>query len=163
MTRRFSPQELAFLRNRVLITHVIETLLEVPTRSSHGKLSFVCPVCGGYDTSINTAHNLARCFACRKNFNPIELVMHHLQIGFVDSVRWLKCRILETPAQNKPSGNNPQPPCIGDILTDIIPSLPRVKHDTPSEKSILERLSALEDSVRHLCRAINELRSCLDQ
>ena len=163
MTRRFSPEELVFLRNRVPVTCVIETLLELPTRTSCGKLSFACPVCGGFDTSINTAHNLARCFACRKNFNPIELVMHHLQIGFVDGVKWLKSRMPATPAQNKASGNNPQPACVGDILADMIPALPRVKSDTPSEQSISERLSALEDSVRHLYRVIDELKLLMDQ
>jgi hypothetical protein len=76
MTRRFSPEELTFLRNRVPISCVIETLLDSPTRSTNGKLSFACPVCGGFDTSINMAHNLARCFACRQNFNPIELVQN---------------------------------------------------------------------------------------
>ena len=162
MTRRFSPQELTLLRNRVPITHLIKTLLEMPARSSNGKLTFACPSCGGYDTSIHTAHNLARCFACRKNFNPIELVMYHLQMGFVDSVRWLKCRIPETPAQNKPSGNT-QPSCIGDILADVIPSPPNAKAGSTSEQSILQRLSALEDSVRHLCRVIDKLRSSLDR
>jgi len=162
MTRRFSPQELTLLRNRVPVARVIETLLKVPTRSSSGKLSFACPLCGGYDTSINTAHNLARCFACRKNFNPIEMVMHYLQVGFVDSVRWLKCRIPETPAQNKPSGNT-QLSCISDILADVMPSPPNAKADSTSEQSILERLSALENSVRHLCRTIDKLRSSLDR
>ncbi len=163
MTRRFSPNELSFLRNRVPIDCVIENLLELPTRKNHDKLSFACPVCGGFDTSINAAHNLARCFACRQNFNPIELVMHHLNIGFVDSVKWLKCRIPATPIQNKASGKNPQPSRMGDILANMIPAPPRVKSDTPFEQSISERLSALEDSVRHLYRVIDQLQSSLDQ
>jgi hypothetical protein len=162
MIRRFSPRELTFLRNRVPVDCVIENLLELPTRRNHDKLSFACPVCGGFDTSVNTADNLARCFACQQNFNPIELVMHQLKIGFVDSVKWLKCRIPTTPAQNKVSGNNPQPSCLGDILADRIPALPRVKSDKASEQSISERLSALEDSVRHLYRLIDKLRSSLD-
>jgi hypothetical protein len=66
MTRRFSSKELPFLRNRVPISRVIDTLLELPSRSSEGKLSFACPVCGGFDTSINAVHNLAMCFACQK-------------------------------------------------------------------------------------------------
>jgi DNA primase len=163
MTRRFSPNELSFLRNRIPVDRVIENLLELPTRRNHDKLSFACPVCGGFDTSINTSHNLARCFACRKNFNPIELVMHHLHVGFVDSVKWLKSRIPATSFQNKASDNNPQPACVGDILADMIPTLAHVKSDTPSEQSISERLSALEDSVRHLYHVIDELRSSLDQ
>ena len=163
MTRRFSPKELSFLRNRVPVDRVIENMLELPTRRNHDKLSFACPVCGGYDTSINTAHNLARCFACRQNFNPIELVMHQLQIGFVESVKWLKNRIPATPPQNKALGNNYQPACVGDILADIMPTLAHGKLGAPSPQSITQRLSDLEHRVRHLYRVIDELRSSLDQ
>ena len=161
MTRRFSPNELSFLRNRVPVDRVIENLLELPTRRNHDKLSFACPVCGGYDTSINTAHNLARCFACRQNFNPIELVMHQLQIGFVESVKWLKSRLPATPAQNKASGNNPQPACLGDILVDVIPTSFHAKPDT--RQSISQRLSDLEHSLGHLYRVIDEIKSSLDR
>jgi len=165
MTRRFSSKELTFLRNRVPVSCVIETLLELPTRSSHDKLSFACPVCGGFDTSINAAHNLARCFACRQNFNPIELVMHQLQMGFVDSVKWLKNRIPAALAQNTvtPESNHLQPTCVGDILADMMPALSDGKPDAPSPQSIPQRLSDLEHSVRHLYRVIDELRSSLDR
>ena len=165
MTRRFSPGELTFIRNRVPISCVIETLLELPTRSRYGKLSFACPVCGGFDTSINGAHNLARCFACQQNFNPIELVMRQLQIGFVDSVKWLKKRIPAIPAQDTVTSpvNNLQPTCVGDILADMMPALSHGKPDAPSPRSIPQRLSDLEDSLRHLYRVFDELRSSLNQ
>jgi DNA primase len=162
MTRRFSSQELTFLRNRVPITHVIKTLLKLPTRSTNSKLSFACPVCGGFDTSINAAHNLARCFACQQNFNPIELVMNQLQIGFVQSVTWLKNRIQAGPAQNTltPPSNNHQLTPLGDILADIVPALSDGKsNDVP--QSITQRLAALERSVRDLYRIIDELRSSI--
>ena len=159
MTRRFSPEELTFLRNRVPITRVIKTMLELPTRSTNGRLSFACPVCGGFDTSINAAHNLARCFDCRQNFNPIELVMHQRQIGFVDSVRWLKKSIEANPAKNTLTSarNIHQPTALGDIL-DIMPAL---SHDKPNNapQSITQRLASLERSVRHLYRLIDQLRS----
>lgn len=163
MTRRFSPEELTFLRNRVPITHVINTLLVMPTRTTNGKLSFACPVCGGFDTSINAPHNLARCFECRQNFNPIDLVMYQLQIGFVDSVRWLKNRIQAAPARNTltRASNNHQPAALGDILADIMPTLSaRRSNDIP--QSIAERLEALERSIRHLYRVIDELRFSLE-
>jgi hypothetical protein len=165
MTRRFSPEELTFLRNRLPISCVIESLLELPTRSSHGKLSFACPVCGGFDTSINAAHNLARCFACRQNFNPIELVMHQLKIGFVDSVKWLKKRMPAAPAQNTvtTAEKKTQPAAIADILVDMMPALSHGKPDDPSPQSIPQRLADLEYSVRHLYRVIDALRSSLDK
>ena len=166
MTRRFSPRELTFLRNRVPVTQVIKTLLEMPTRSTNGKLSFACPLCGGFATSVNAAHNLARCFACRQNFNPIELVMHQLQTGFVDSVKWLKKRIQTASALNNTHDaerTNRQPTPIGDILADIMPTLAHGKLGAPSPKSITQRLSDLEHRVRHLYRVIDELRSSLNQ
>ena len=166
MTRRFSPEELTFLRNRVPITHVIKTLLELPTRSTNGRLSFACPVCSGFDTSINAAHNLARCFACRQNFNPIELVMHQRQIGFVDSVKWLKKRMPAASAHKNTHAaerTNAQPTAIGDILADMMPTLAHSKLGAPSPQSITQRLSDLEHRVRHLYRLIDKLRSSLDQ
>ena len=165
MTRRFTPEELTFLRNRVPISCVIETLLDLPTRSTHGKLSFACPVCGGFDTSVKAAHNLARCFVCRQNFNPIELVMHQLKSGFVDSVKWLKKRISAPQAQNTSiaAKKKAQPTAIGDILTDMMPALPDGKTNTSSPASITQRISQLEHSVRHLSRLLDELRSSLDQ
>jgi DNA primase len=100
MTRRFSAQELSFLRNKIPINHVIETMLSVATGNDNGKLSFACPVCRAVNTAINTNHNLARCFDCRQNFNPIEFVMHQLHLSFVDSVKWLK-RYNRPPASEK--------------------------------------------------------------
>ena len=162
MIRRFSPRELTFLRNRVPITHVIKTLLEMPTRSTNTKMSFACPVCGGFDTSINAAHNLARCFDCRQNFNPIELVMHQRHIGFVDSVKSLKNRIHAAAAQNTltTATNHHHPTGLGHILADTMQGLSDGKPDDAAQ-SITQRLAALERSVRDLYRVIDELRSCL--
>ena len=158
MTRRFSPEDLTFLRNRVPITRVIKTMLQMPTRSTNGRLSFACPVCGGFDTSINAEHNLARCFECQQNFNPIELVMHKRQTGFVDSVRWLKNRIEATPPQNIPiSTQDNQPAALGDIL-DSMSLLSHVKSND-RHQSIVQRLEAIECSIRHLYRLIDQLRS----
>ena len=89
--------------------------------------------------------------------------MHHLHIGFVESVKWLKNRIPATPVQNKASGSNPQPTSVGDILAQMIPTPAHVKSDTPVEQSVSKRLSALEDSVRHLYHLIDVLRSFLEK
>lgn len=155
MKQRFCDEDLSFLRNRVPVTYVIKTLLEMPTCSINGKLSFACPVCGGSDTSINVAHNLARCFGCRLNFNPIDLVMHHRKVGFVDSVRILKKYISDSPpcpsSRNKPTG-------IGDILKNMMTPLPADTPDTPTE-SISKRLAALERNVKDLYRLIHKLQS----
>lgn len=166
MTRRFSPEELSFLRNKVPIGQVVETLLALPIQKRNGKLSFSCPICGGFDTSINTAHNLARCFVCHQQFNPIEFVMHQLKIGFVDSVKWLKNRVPASPTHlNMPtvSGNKAPPTAIGDILSDVMSTLAHSKTDVQSLESIVQRISRLEDQLRHICRTVNELQSSRDQ
>lgn len=164
MTRRFSPQELTFLRNQVPISHVIKSLSGMPTRATKGKLSFACPLCAGFDTAINAAHNLARCFECKQNFNPIELVMHQRKTGFPDAVRWLKNRIEETPPpQNtlNSAPNNHQLTALGNILDDILPSLSKQKSNDANH-SITQRLETLEQNVKHLYRLIDHLRSSLD-
>jgi hypothetical protein len=162
MTRRFSPAELNFLRNRVPIEQLIETLPGLASKNIGGKLSFACPICGGFDTSVNDAHNLARCFACRQNFNPIELVMHQLKLGFVDSVKWLKNHMPVTPGRQNTSASNPanaQPTAIGNILPNVIAVLPENKSDEQCLESIIGRISRLEHHLRYLYCAINELQS----
>ena len=165
MTQRFSAAELRFLRNRIPIKKVVETLPRLQSQEKNGNLSFACPICGGFETSINTPHNLARCFPCRQNFNPIELVMHHLNIGFVDSIKWLKNHIPPTPAYPQTSttnANNVQHTAIGDIISDII-SLPHMKTDMQRLESIIDRITRLEHQVRNLYSVLTELQSSLHQ
>jgi DNA primase len=163
MTRRFSSAELNFLRNRVPIERVMETLFGTCIQGSNRR--FVCPLCAGLDTSVNAGHNLARCFACRRNFNPIELVMHQLKISFVDSVKWLQSRMLSAP-QHIPATNNTgnaAPTAIGDILSRVIPSLPQSETNPPSLESIFRKISHLENHLRGLDRIVSELRSSLNR
>jgi len=159
MTRRFSSRELTFLRNQIPITHAIESL-PLPTRKGDGKHSFACPLCHGFNTAINAKHNLARCFDCRQNYNPIELVMHQLQISFVDSVKWLMQRATNISAADTAISDrrNAQPAPIAKILSKMLPTLPHGKTDTPSLESITQRVSNLESSVRQLNLLIDELR-----
>jgi hypothetical protein len=165
MTRRFSSGELKFLRNRVPIDRVVETLFGTCSQDSNGKRRFACPICGGLDTSVNAGHNLARCFSCRRNFNPIELVMHQLKICFVDSVKWLQSRMLSvhqhTNSTNK--AGNVGPCAIGDILSRVLPSPPPSETNAPSFESIVQKISHLEHRLRHLDRVVSELQSSLNQ
>lgn len=166
MTRRFSPEELYFLRNRVPIAQVVETLLGPASQNSNGKLSFACPICGGSDTSIIAAHNLAKCFTCRQKFNPIEFVMHRLKIDFVDSVKWLKDLMPATPAHpntHTAESNNAHPSAIGDVLSDILPKLSKNQFDAQSLESIIQRISRLEQHFKDLSCAVSMLQSSLHQ
>ncbi len=166
MTRRFAPEELTFLRNRVPIDRVIEILPDLAGRNKNGQPSFVCPLCGALTTSINAAHNLARCFSCRRNFNPIELVMHHLKIGFVDSVKWLQKNIAVSPSPSRgrhAGANKTQPIAIADILSNVMPAATEIKTESNCSASVLQRISRLESSLSHLYRLVNQLQSSLDR
>lgn len=163
MSLRFSSQQLNYLRNQVPISRVIETLPELATRCD-GKLHFECPLCHGSNTSVNIEPNLARCFDCRKNFNPIELVMHRLQISFVESVKWLMQRTANKAAAD-PENVRPkaQATAIGDILAGMPAPMAEIKKETLSFESIPQRVLDIEKSVRHLYRLIDDLRSSLNR
>lgn len=95
---RFSSRELFELRNNIPIDVLIRDHLKIPSKVSDGFFRFLCPLCNEFQTAVNPATNLARCFRCEKNFNTIDLVMQVRKYGFRDSVRFLKrlntCRIL---------------------------------------------------------------------
>ena len=166
MTRRFSSQQLSYLRNKVPIDQVvINSFLSLLTRNRNGKLSFACPVCHGFFTSINAKHNLARCFDCRQNFNPIEMVMHQLKISFVDSVKWLQQYNHKPGADNTATDDRhtPQPVNIGDVLSEMLPELSAEKSANPSLEIITQRISNLEHNLKQLYLLIEELKSSADQ
>lgn len=165
MTRRFSSRQLTFLRNQVPISQVIEALPKFATRHVDGKLHFGCPLCHGFNTSVNVGPNLARCFDCGKNYNPIELVMHQLQISFVESVKWLMQRTANKSAAD-PSGTKSsisQPVPIGDILAGMLAVPSGTKTDLLPGESMPQRVSNLEHHVRRLYHLVDELRSSLNQ
>ena len=165
MTRRFSSRELSFLRNHIPIHRVIETMLSVATGNNNGKLSFACPVCHGFNTSINTRHNLARCFDCRQNMNPIEFVMHQLHISFVDSVNWLKRDNREPVAEkiSTPKAHYTQPVSIGDVLSGMLQPISTKTTADPAIETLNKRILDLEHSVKQLHLLIKELRSSVYQ
>lgn len=90
MKRRFSADELFELRNAIPIDTLIKELLAIPSKTSEGFLRFLCPKCHEFQTATNSSTNLARCFLCEENFNPIDLVMIVKASGFIESVTYLK-------------------------------------------------------------------------
>jgi predicted RNA-binding Zn-ribbon protein involved in translation (DUF1610 family) len=62
-----------------------------PHKRQDGKLIFVCPECGESQTDVNRRTNLARCFRCKKNFNPIDMTMAVYRIEFIEAVGQLEC------------------------------------------------------------------------
>lgn len=86
--KRLSDQRLRALRNRVPINDVIREL-DMPAKEVEGYFRFLCPVCRDFHTATNPETNLARCFRCQTNYNPIDLVMTVRRLSFLDAVRYL--------------------------------------------------------------------------
>jgi hypothetical protein len=89
MPRRFSAAQLRSLRNDVNITRLITRVLQLPWKESEGYFRFLCPLCSDFHSATNPKTNLARCFRCERNFNPIDLVMIVHGSTFVDAVDFL--------------------------------------------------------------------------
>ena len=89
MPKRYSKEFLRMLRNEIPIAILISDLLELPNKVSEGYFRFLCPICSEFNTATNQKTNLARCFRCQKNFNPIDMVMEVKRVGFLDAVQYL--------------------------------------------------------------------------
>ena len=93
MSKHYSADFLRMLRNQVPIDTVITNFLQLEVRNPNHILRFRCPLCDNFHTATTNKTNLARCFDCQKNFNPIDLVMTVGKCNFVDAVELLKHRI----------------------------------------------------------------------
>ena len=89
MHRRFSPATLRKLRNNIPIARLIGDVLGIPCKIREGYFRFLCPLCSDFNTATNPKTNLARCFKCEKNFNPIDIVMLDKRLNFVEAVAFL--------------------------------------------------------------------------
>ena len=95
MPEHYSANLLRRLRNQIPIDAVIADLLKLEVKNDHNILRFRCPLCYNFHTATNHETNLARCFDCQKNFNPIDMVMTVGKCGFLDAVEILKHRIYQ--------------------------------------------------------------------
>ncbi len=68
-----------------------------PHKHRDGKLIFVCPDCGESQTDVNRRTNLARCFRCEKNWNPIDFTIDVHRIEFLEAVGQLECLLPREP------------------------------------------------------------------
>ncbi len=93
MSTHYTADFLRMLRNQIPINEVIIDLLNLEVRNDHELLRFRCPLCDNFHTATNHKTNLARCFDCKNNFNPIDLVITVGKCSFVDAVELLKDRI----------------------------------------------------------------------
>jgi len=90
MSQHYSSDFLRYLRNQIPIDQVIVNLLNLELRDDCETLRFRCPLCCNFHTATNHQTNLARCFDCRKNFNPIDLVITVGKCSFIEAVELLK-------------------------------------------------------------------------
>lgn len=86
---RISDARLRQLRNDIPIADLIQGSLGLPWKQSEGYFRFLCPRCNEFHTATNPKTNLARCFRCKQNFNPIDIVMMVERCSFRDAVRFL--------------------------------------------------------------------------
>ncbi|MEK7994258.1 MAG: hypothetical protein AAB403_10680 [Planctomycetota bacterium] len=98
MAKCFSPQLLYRLRNEIPVPRLL-TQLEWPRKQRDGRFCFLCPRCNEFLTAINPRTNLARCFHCQTNFNPIDLVMWIKGCDFVVAVHFLETQLSATIAR----------------------------------------------------------------
>lgn len=86
---RYSKMLLRKLRNDIPIDLLISDILNQPNKISEGYFRFLCPICGEFTTATNPITNLARCFSCEKNFNPIDMVMSVKKYSFTQAANYL--------------------------------------------------------------------------
>lgn len=114
----YTKDLLRALRNNVSINYVILDLLAIPAYHTHKRLSFQCPCCKGWDTATKTDTNLARCFNCNRNFNPIDLVITARGLSFHNAVQLL------TPLLANQKTAEPTLERLVDVLKKIAPKAP---------------------------------------
>ena len=93
MSKHYTADFLRMLRNQIPIDEVITDLLNLKVRNVNAILRFRCPLCHNFHTATSHDTNLARCFDCQKNFNPIDLVIAVAKCSFLDAVEYLVERI----------------------------------------------------------------------
>ena len=83
---RLSHQLLYDLRNKAPVHLFMAEVLGVHVKYSEGYYRFQCPLCNEMNTAINHKTNLARCFRCNENFNPIDIAIEIRGCSFLDAV-----------------------------------------------------------------------------
>jgi DNA primase len=157
---RFSKQELFHLRNNIPVAEVIK-ILDIPFKISEGYTRFLCPVCKEFNTSVNPKTNLARCFLCKKNYNPIDMVITVKNLTFIESVKYLqslsyKSSPTTTASSEKPNKNAQTLISIKDILNTsgisvkAQPDKSEQQSDKQNYRELQEKISLLEQQIKNL-------------
>ena len=124
---RLSKQFLHDLRNRIPIKWLIEEKLDLRSHTDGRIFRFECPQCSGFHTSVMQNKNLARCFDCKKNYNPIDMVMAVKKTEFLQCTQYLANFMGSAPPiNNRSAPGNSEPERIGKVLfkSHIVNTLP---------------------------------------
>lgn len=92
--KRLSAELLRQLRNDIDVALVVERL-DIPCEVRGRRLVFRCPDCDSKSGVTSLSQNLARCFLCSRNFNPIDLVMAERHWSFLQAVDYLETLLYE--------------------------------------------------------------------
>ncbi len=101
MSDLLDKDHLRQLRNRIETIPLIADVLDMIWKINDGRFRFLCPLCQGFDTAVNTKTNLARCFRCQRNFNPIDMVMTVKRYSFIQAVQFLQPILKRIVDQNQ--------------------------------------------------------------
>lgn len=74
------------IRNKIPVDDVIIGFLGLDHRFHEGHLRFQCPRCSDRHTTTRNKNNLARCFRCKFQMNPIDLLMEVKGFHFQQAV-----------------------------------------------------------------------------
>ena len=89
MQRCFPDSLLRRLRNEINFARLFAEM-HWPHKRRNNQLVFVCPLCRETQSAVNPRTNLARCFHCETNFNPIDFTIAVRHCSFVDAVHYLQ-------------------------------------------------------------------------
>lgn len=98
-------ERLRSLRNDVPVLAVISQL-GIAKKLRGRRLSFRCPECGCFHTATEPRTNLARCFSCERNFNPIDLVMAERGWSFLQALKYMEDRYDSRAPRRVPGRNS---------------------------------------------------------
>ena len=162
---RISKQELYRLRNKIRIDRLITDVLSIPSQTIDSRFRFCCPICKEYNTAVKLETNLARCFSCKKNFNPIDLTMLIKNMDFVAAVSFLRQSLEDdrnpTPQSQAKRSLQKAPTHISNVLSSVIPGL-RPNESLDAVQTFSERLLSLEKKVEQLTHRLNQISSFLE-
>lgn len=151
---RLSKALLHDLRNKIPVRGLIENELGVRCETESGVFRFECPLCGSFHTSVMKNQNLARCFECEINFNPIDMVIAVKKTEFRPSANWL-VKLLESGMPAKPA----KPMKRADSgLVSLSSVFSAMAEPPPDGETAERRVRCLEKEVAELKNGMDRLR-----